>query len=54
MTSLIITAIGVAIVLLIFRATRGRAPWEPFPESVEILDRIDAEKKLAAHKDKEN
>lgn len=40
MISLIITAIGVTLVLLIFRAARERFPWEPFPESAEILDRI--------------
>ena len=41
--SLIIAAAGVALVLLIFRAARGRFPWEPFPESAEILDRITRE-----------
>lgn len=40
MIPLVITAIGVTLVLLIFRAARGRFPWEPFPESAEILDRI--------------
>ena len=40
MISLIIAAAGVALVLILFRAVRGRAPWEPFPESAEILDRI--------------
>ena len=44
MISLIIAATGVALILLIFRATRGRSPWEPFPESVEILERIAAER----------
>lgn len=47
MISLSIAAIGVALILLIFRASRGRLPWEPFPESVEILDRI-------AHKGENN
>lgn len=45
MISLIITAIGVTLVLLTFRAARGRYPWEPFPESAEILDRIALEGK---------
>lgn len=44
MISLIIAATGVALILLIFRVTRGRSPWEPFPESVEILERISAER----------
>ena len=45
MISLIIAAIGVTLILLIFRAARGRFPWEPFPESAEVLDRIALEGK---------
>ena len=43
MISLAIAAASVALILLIFRAVRGRFPWEPFPESAEILDRITRE-----------
>lgn len=59
MTALIIATTGVALILLIFRATRGRLPWAPFPESVQALDRIAAEEKhgapitLADHTDHE-
>lgn len=46
--SLTIAAAGVITLLLVFRVIRGRFPWEPFPETAELLELIREEEEHAA------